>query len=200
MFMDENVTLTAEQSMDVIDGELEFRRGLRSVVTRNPSGRLAKRASALLLDRDRFDDWVLEFGGEEIAVGYVCAQVISGVSLKTLCEHYVLDAGLLGALMTKRPEYEERLKAAQRWLAETHVSEIVGIADDVDEEKQAIAKAGLRIKAREAVAAFYKPERFGKVDGSLSVGLENLADVLTRISERKRAPAVVDAEDAQVVE
>ena len=158
--------ISLDEARTALDSEREYRRSLQAVVTRNPNGKLAHRASAALLNWERFDDWLAEFGGEDQAVSFVCAQVIEGVSLKTLCAHYVLDMGLLGALMTQRPEYEARLLAAQRWVAESHVSEMVGIADDVDENKMAIAKAALRLRARKDVAAVYYPAKFGDKAGA----------------------------------
>lgn len=157
---------------------------------------MPRKQYALLLDRERFADWVAEQGGDAGLLQFVKAQVASGVTLKTLCEHYVLDYGLLWDWVSAESVRLEQYYLAQRGVSEYYVAETVTIADEGED----VARDKLRIDTRLKVASKWNRERYGDADAQLGAGLENLAAVLTRISERKqRAMAAPEIEDAEVI-
>ena len=158
-------------SLDDARGALEAERAdrrasLQAVVARNPNGKLATKANVMLMDIRAHEEFVAECGDEQTAVDFICAKVISGHSVADVATEFGLSLGLVGAMFGKKPEYEAQLASAQRWVAENYVAQMVGIADGVDEDKQAIAKAGLRLRARKDVAAFYSPGKFGDKAGA----------------------------------
>ncbi len=124
------------------------------------------------------------------------------MTLRTLCEHYVLDYGLLWAWVSETGDRLERYYAAQRGVADAYVAEAVEIADAAD--IATVKLHGLRVGTRFKMAEKLDPARFGTKDDLLGAGLSDLAAVLTRISERKRDRAVThdtaEVEDAVVVE
>ena len=163
-------------------------------------GKLGRKASALLLDVARFDDWVKEQGGADGSAGFerwFMAQISSGVTAKVLCGHYCVDLGLVGEWLTAEAGRLERYYRAQRWVADAFVSETVDIADGADAETLGADK--LRVDTRFKIAEKLDPVRFGKQEAGLGAAMENLADVLQRISERKRAPVVIEAERLEPV-
>lgn len=182
----------------------------------NRRTRLAAKATALMKDQEGFDDWVCEKGGVYIHeksraelkelnatpfMTWFCGQVASGVSPRELCAHYMQDDGLLGAFLAENGTRLEQYRRAQQWVADMMVSEVVPISDDATPETLGVDK--WRGESRLKVAAMLDPERFGRKEGGLAAGLENLADVLTRISERKQkalAAPVAEIEDAEVIE
>lgn len=177
---------------------------------------MPRKAYAVFLDSKQFDDWLKERDSDPAlpggAIGFVCAQVAHGVSLKTLCEHYLIDYGLLWAWISADGAKLQRYYEAQRGVAEYYVSETIAIADDglndtytddkgnVRVDGDVIQRSKLRIDTRFKVAAKWNRERYGEADAALGAGLENLAAVLTRISERKhRAMREPEIEDAEIV-
>lgn len=159
--------------------------------------KLRGRAEVVWRDLDTFEDRVKEAGGEEGLMTLLCAHVAGGGSVEDFCGHYVIDAGLMGAFVSEKPERLERLHNALVWLAEVDVSRTVPLADEATLED--VKVRSLQIKTRMDRAALYSPARFGKKEEGLARGLENLADVLQRISERKRAPVVLGAVSDVVV-
>lgn len=120
---------------------------------------MPKKDYARLLDVERFDDWRKERGGDEELTRWVCAQVSGGCTLKTLCEHYVVEYGLLWEWLSSDPERLARYYRAQRGVADAFVSEVVPIADD---ESVDVGSRKVRTHARLAVSAKYDRERFGE--------------------------------------
>lgn len=144
---------------------------------------MGRRSYVRMMDTKRWLEWVREKGGEEGAIEFVFAQVANDVPLPVICEHYGLDYGFLWGLVSSRPEWLERYYLAQRGVAEYYMSEVVPIADGADPD--AVNHAKLRIDTRLKVAGKWNRERYGDSDAVLGAGLENLAAVLQRISERK---------------
>lgn len=186
------------EAREIVKDEREERREalLRA---RDLPGKLGRRAAVLYLDRERFDDWVEEQGGDEGLIRVVCAQVSSGVRLKVMCEHYGVEYGLLWEWLGRDKERLERYYRAQVGLADAWVGEVVDIADGADADSLAVDK--WRGEARLKVAPFYDRARFGAKESQLGAGLENLAAVLERISERRRSVVISDGEvvDGQLV-
>lgn len=153
--------LTPDVVREAIRSERVERRELLSrMVEARPNTKLAKRAGVLLLDMRRFDDWVEECGGEDAAVRFVCAQVASRVGLTEIAAHYVLDRGLLWALLSESEERLGKYYRALRGVADEYVGEVVGIADGSSVEDVVVGK--LQIDARLKVAEKYDAVRFGK--------------------------------------
>lgn len=173
---------------------------------------MPRKAYAVFMDRQRWKDFVAEYGGEDECMGWVCAQVASGVSLKVLSEHYVVDYGLLWEFVSGDIE---RYELAQRGVAEYWVSESVGIADDADPE--AVPHAKLKIDTRMKVAARWNRSKYGEVaQTQINVGANSLVAILSglpsaqveaerqeKIAERlEAAPELVEGvpiEDAQII-
>lgn len=165
---------------------------------------MPKKAYAVMMDRKRWKDWVAEYGGEDECMAYVCAQVASGVSLKVLSEHYMLDYGLLWEFVSGDIE---KYELAQRGVAEYYVSESVGIADDADPEF--VPHAKLRVETRMKVASRWNRAKYGEVaQTQINVGANSLVAILSGLpsaqveAERQEKleanPELI--EDAQMVE
>lgn len=93
----------------------------------------------------------------------IFADIAEGLSIRKLAA----KLGLCGT----RPLYMWRNRSdarrhawaeALKYRAESHADDILTIADEVEEEPDAIAKANLRINARKWLAAVSDPERFSK--------------------------------------
>ena len=155
-----SAVMTADAARAALEDEVEARRAsLQAVVSRNPNGKLAKRASVMLGDIRAHKEFVAECGGEQQAVDFVCARVICGQSVAEVAAEFGLSLGLVGAMFGRRPEYEAQLSAAQRWLAEGDVAETVAIADAAD--PATVKVAALQISTRFKRAGVYAPRKFG---------------------------------------
>lgn len=188
------------EAREIVKDEREERREAL-LKARDLPGKLGRRAAALFMDRERFEEWVEERGGDEGAIRWVCSQVSSEVRLKVICEQYGLEYGLLWEWMSREKERLERYYRAQVGVADAWVAEVVGIADGADSESLAVDK--WRGEARLKVGALYDRARFGAKEVQLGAGLENLAAVLERISERRRGIGVsseASVSDAEVVD
>lgn len=153
--------LSVDAARQAIAAEKAVRaESLKAVVDRNPNGRLARKASVLMLDQRIFDDWVEEKGGDEGATRLMCAQVSEGVTLRGLAAHYGFPRALLSEWIDRDPKRLERYYLAQRWLAEDYVGEVVPLADAATVEDLAVTK--WQGQARMAVAGKYNRARFGE--------------------------------------
>jgi hypothetical protein len=184
---------------DALEAVKDERADRREVLrgARDLPGKLGRKASVLFLDRKRFEEWLEERGGDEGAIGFLCAQVASGVRLRVMCVHYGIEYGLLWEWMSRDAARLDRYYRAQVGLADDWVSEVVEIADGADAETLAVDK--WRGEARLKVAPFYDRARFGAKEVVLGAGLENLAVVLERISQR-RLDAGRAGDDATVID
>jgi len=199
------LTLPAEAASATVKSEFEARRAaLREVQLRNPNGRLAKKAGVLMLDIDAFEDRVKEAGGDEGFLYFVTAQVASGVTLRAICDHYLLEYGLLWAWMGAVPERLARYEIALRGLADSYVAETVAISDEqnevVKENGQTfdpdVARDKLRVGTRLKVAGVYDRKRFGTekasvggqvgvvIDAALTFAAAELLNRIQRPAER----------------
>ena len=70
---------------------------------------------------------------------------------------------------------------------------MVGEAVEIADGGEDVARDRLRVDTRFKVAAKWNKERYGEGEG-LGAGLENLAMVLQRISERKRELVIENVE------
>lgn len=177
-----SVELPSKAARGLLDAELGARRAaLREVVGRNPNGKLAKRAGVLLLDMNVLEDRIEEMGGAEGFLFFLTAQVMSGVTLRVMCEHYGLEEGLLGAWLLAEPERMQRYVDAQRWVADGYVAEVVGIADEAD-PVEGVAKAKLQGEMRLKAAGLMDRRRFGMEKVGLSGGGSAVIDAALTIA------------------
>lgn len=178
-----NAVMPAGEASAIVKSERQSRRdALSRVVDRNPHGKLADKARLLISDMDQFDDWVAEAGGEEGLVGFICARVASGESLREWCESYALDRGLVWAMLSETQDRLDRFYRAKEGIAEDYVAEVVGISDEqaVCYTAQGtafdpdVARDKLRIDTRLKAAALYNRARYsdkaqGGVGGNVTV-------------------------------
>lgn len=170
----------------------EWRERLSAAV--GDRSKLGKKAGVLLLELDVLDDKIEDCGGEEGLLLMVCAQVASGVTLKEWSTHYGIEYGLVWSWLSESGERLERYYRALRGVAEAEVGETLHIADSSKPERASVDKARVDVRFRRA--KFYARDRFGDSEAALGLGLENLAVVLERISQRRLGSReqVVDAE------
>lgn len=167
---------------------------------------MGKKSYVKLLDQRGFREWVAErnitAGTEDSdkgAMSFICAQVCGRATLKQISDHYVIDYGLLWDFVNETPARKERYHAAQRGMAEFMAGETLEIVDRTDPEFVAVSK--LQVDQRNKLMKAWNKERYGDAEAQLGAGMENLAAVLQRISERKMRPATApEIEDAQIVE
>lgn len=165
-----------EAAREAIGVEREHRQrgldALKAATIWNPRSKVARRSSALMLDQRRFDEWVVEKGGVRIAgagleelkaanvlgfMDWFCGQVASRVTTRVLCEHYMVEEGLLGAFLSEDEARLERYYRAQKWVAEGLVEDTLEIAHgdgDVGERK-------LQVDTHMRVAKVWNKPRFG---------------------------------------
>ena len=173
----------------------EWRERLSLSTKLSPNSKLKKKADVLLLDMRILDDLVGEAGSEENLVFIICAQVASGVPLGGWCAHYMVQRGLVWALLSEREEWLQRYYRAQEGMADEYVSEIVPIADAATIEDHKVA--GLQINARKSTAEFYHPTRFGtaKAAREQTVGMvidAGLAFAASELLARIARPVVTE--------
>lgn len=172
------------------------REALEAAVRLNPGGKLARKAQSVLLDMGRWDDFRVECGGDDAALFFLCAQVASGVSLKTVCKEYVIDYGLMWAWLSEDSERLHRYELALKGLADAYVSEAVGVADDEED----VSRGKLMVDTRLRVAAKWDKKRYGdeKSGLTLNMGANSLLAVLSGMPSAaetdRREKAILEGE------
>jgi hypothetical protein len=169
-----------------------LRQAYTQVQHRSPTSKAVSTIHSMLADAEVFDDFVEQHGGDEMMTRVVCARVANQESLEDLCAHYCINYGLLWEWISEDAQRLERYFRAQKGVADRYVSGVVAIADGATPETLGVDK--WRGESRFKAAEKLDPVRFGKQEAGLAGSLENLADVLQRISERKRQPAVIEAD------
>ena len=145
--------------------EREARReGMEVARDLNPAGKLARRLSPVLLDAERFEDWLSDKGGlgddrDALFLRWLCAQVASGVTSRVLCGHYMVAEGLLGAWLVEDPDRLAQYRRAQSWAAE-------GLVDEALEEAWSdgpdVVRSKLRVGTNMQVAGKYNRAVYGE--------------------------------------
>lgn len=179
MSVDDARAIVSETRAERLAQQRQF---LQQAVHRNPNGKLAAKAHALLLDQDIYEDKVAEAGGEDGLTFIICAQVASGVLLKTWCAHYGVDRGLIWAMLSETPERYERYKRALAGVADEFIGDAVPLADGSSVESAVVDK--LQIDTRLKVAAMYDPSRFGKQTKVTHEVGADFGEMLRRARER----------------
>lgn len=172
-------TLPAASASAIVKSERILRRdALRSVVDRNPGGKLAAKARLLISDLDQLDEWIAEAGSEDALIGFICARVASGETLREWCESYALDRGLVWSLLSETQERLDRYYRAKEGVAEEYVGDAVSISDEqngvVKENGQTfdpdVPRDKLRIDTRLKVASMYNRQRYSDKGGGTGGG------------------------------
>lgn len=92
----------------------------------------------------------------------ICERIALGESLKAICSETGMPAqSTIFAWLKEIGEFSEMYARAREMQAHCMVDEIIEIADNVIEEKDAIQKAKLRIDTRKWVAAKYHRKYYG---------------------------------------
>ena len=178
--MEKNVDDSARErnaARGAMIAEREARRASMAVVA-GVGGKLSRRVSAVLLDQEMFDGWVVEKGGvwdwewklpRDMVVAkaanvegfmtWLCGQISSGVSASVLCRDYGQEMGLLGAFLSEVPERLAQYRRAKTWGAEVLVDEALSEAWDDGPD---VVRSGLRVKTNMQVAGKYNRPEYGE--------------------------------------
>lgn len=161
-----------------------------------PGRKIHRMQMASLRERPDGEAWILE---QYVGEGLTVRQLVKALDVST-CAFY--------EWLKEEPGRWERWKEAKRVRAETLAEETQEIADQVREDPDAVAKAGLRIKARQWLAKVLDPETFGeRKEAVVQIGELHLtalreinaADTQRRIEAAKLKDAEVDVADYEVV-
>ena len=108
-------------------------------------------------------------------------RLTDGETLRDISKSWKVPYGKLCEWITEDRQRAEQYSAALRFAAESFVHEVVVIADSVVEDKQAIAKARLRISAREWVAGKWDRSKYGDSAEVRHTGSVSLMAVLSSL-------------------
>ena len=189
--------MPSAEASAIVRSERQMRReALSRVVDRNPGGKLADKARLLIDDMDQLDDWVAEAGGEEQLVGFICARVASGESLREWCEQYALDRGLVWAMLSETEDRLARYYRAKEGMAEEYVGEAVAISDEQNEVIKEngqpfdpdVPRDKLRIDTRLKVAGMYNRQRYS--DKAQGGGGGNVTVQIVQFGKGESAQAI----------
>lgn len=96
------------------------------------------------------------------AAAKFCALIADGASVCTACKKPGMPSkATVFKWLGEHTEFVKMYEVATDERADTHVEEIVDIADNCKTDKASIQKARLRIYARESAAARMKPRKYG---------------------------------------
>lgn len=91
-----------------------------------------------------------------------CAAIADGASVRTACKKPGMPSkATVFRWLGEITEFATMYQVATDERADTHIEEIVDIADKCKSDKASIQKARLRIYARESAAARMKPRKYG---------------------------------------
>lgn len=91
-----------------------------------------------------------------------CAAIADGASVRAACRKPGMPSkATVFKWLAEQPDFVKMYEVATDERADTHVEEIVDIADNCKSDKASIQKARLRIYARESAAARMKPRKYG---------------------------------------
>lgn len=135
----------------------------------------------------------LHAGGPELEE-QIFLQFIEGkTSVKRLCRDIGVSIRALYDWLQEDPERWVQWQKAKELRAEVMAEDTLDLADDVDESKEAIAKAETQIKVRQWLAACNFPARYGKnakVEVSINqLHLEAVRDINAEDTQRRLAAA-----------
>lgn len=160
--------LPASEAAAVVRTERELRRdALKAVVERNPNGKLAAKAAAMVQDFEALEGGIAEVGGESEFAFMICAAVSGGTRLTDWCADHGQHRGVIWAFLA---EDEKRLGAyyrAKEGVADEFGDDVVPLADAATPDDLAVQK--WRGEARLKMAKVYNAPRFADKAGGVQV-------------------------------
>lgn len=91
-----------------------------------------------------------------------CAAIADGASVRTACKKPGMPSkATVFKWLAEQTDFVKMYEIATDEREDTHIEEIVDIADKCKADKASIQKARLRIYARESAAARMKPRKYG---------------------------------------
>lgn len=184
----------------ILEGKKNARREsarLAQLADRGLGRKLSAKASAVMVDESLMDELVLEKGGDERFLRWLCVQVAEGVTLRDISRDYCVQYGLLWDFLSSDSGRLERYYRAQRGLADAEVAETLGLADSADVEDVSVKK--LQIETRFRRGGKYDRQRFGE---SVQVDVKQTVDVRVALQEarsRVEGRRVIDVEQVEQV-
>ena len=120
----------------------------------------------------------------------ICDLVARGLSLRTICVKSDMPSmSTVCKWLKENPEFSEQYARAREEQADIFADEIIEIADAVEPDSAAVAKAKLQIDARKWRAAKMSPKKYGdkveqQITGNLAVNVDvPLSDLFLKADE-----------------
>ena len=109
----------------------------------------------------------------------ICELIASGMSLRTVCsQDGIPSAVTVCKWLSENEEFSKQYARAREEQAVSFADEIISIADSVEPDSAAVAKAKLQIDSRKWLAAKMAPKKYGdKVEQQITGNLAIQADV-----------------------
>lgn len=111
----------------------------------------------------------------------ICERLALGESLRKICEDKAMPSqSMVFGWLGDHSAFQERYARAREAQADFHVDEMIGIADDVRADSEAVAKARLRIDARKWTAAKQHSAKYGdslKINANVTTHEQALAEL-----------------------
>lgn len=109
----------------------------------------------------------------------ICELIASGMSLRTVCSQDGMPSAVtVCKWLSENEEFSKQYARAREDQAASFADEIISIADSVEPDSAAVAKAKLQIDSRKWLAAKMAPKKYGdKVEQQITGNLAIQADV-----------------------
>lgn len=109
----------------------------------------------------------------------ICELIASGMSLRTVCSQDGMPSAVtVCKWLSENEEFSKQYARAREEQAVSFADEIISIADSVEPDSAAVAKAKLQIDSRKWLAAKMAPKKYGdKVEQQITGSLAIQADV-----------------------
>lgn len=109
----------------------------------------------------------------------ICELIASGMSLRTVCSQEGMPSAVtVCKWLSENEEFSKQYARAREEQAVSFADEIIQIADSVEPDSAAVAKAKLQIDSRKWLAARMAPKKYGdKVEQQITGNLAIQADV-----------------------
>lgn len=151
--------IAASDAQAIVRSEREARRAaLLAVVERNPGGKLAAKASAMIQDFEALRSGIEEAGSEEVFALMINAAVAGGELLTDWCMNNGQHRGVIWAFLCEKPERIEAYYRAKEGRADEFGDEVVPLADSACPDDLGVRK--WQGEARMRMAAIYNRQRF----------------------------------------
>ena len=109
----------------------------------------------------------------------ICELIASGMSLRAVCSQDSMPSAVtVCKWLSENEEFSKQYARAREEQAVSFADEIISIADSVEPDSAAVAKAKLQIDSRKWLAAKMAPKKYGdKVEQQITGSLAIQADV-----------------------